>query len=94
MFSFRVIPDSGEAYNLEVTSRDIVFWEKIDRTHTVTRLENDPRMTDIYSVTHVAARRQGLFSGMLAEWETSVDLDPIIDNAPAPDPTQPGLSPG
>lgn len=92
MFSFRVTPDSGEAYDLEVTSRDIVFWEKIDRTHTVTRLENDPRMTDIYSVTHVAARRQGLFSGMLAEWETSVDLDTIPDpEDKASDPTQPGL---
>jgi hypothetical protein len=90
MFSFRVTPDSGEAYDLEVTSRDIVFWEKIDRTHTVTRLENDPRMTDIYSVTHVAARRQGLFSGMLAEWETAVDLDTIPEDK-APDPTQPGL---
>jgi hypothetical protein len=89
MFTFMVTPDGGEPYQLEVTSRDIVFWEKIDRTHTVTRLDNDPRMTDIYSVTHVAAKRQGLFQGLLAEWETSVDLDTVPEDKP-PDPTPPG----
>lgn len=93
MFTFRVTPDSGQPYDLEVTSRDIVFWEKIDRAHTVTRLENDPRMSDIYSVTHVAAKRKGLFSGLLAEWETSVDLAPA-EEPPNSDPTQPGQWPG
>lgn len=93
MFTFHVTPDSGEPYDLTVKSRDIVFWEKIDRTHTVTRLEHEPRITDIYSVTHVAAKRQGFFSGTLAEWETSVDLEepttqPVAEPA---DPTQPGL---
>jgi hypothetical protein len=92
MFTFKVTPDSGEPYDLTVKSRDIVFWEKIDRNHTVTRLENDPRITDIYSVTHVAAKRQGKFSGTLAEWEISVDLD-SVEEAPS-DPIQPGLSPG
>ena len=89
MFTFWVTPDSGEPYQLSVKSRDVAFWEKIDRTHTVTRLEQDPKMSDIYSVTHVAAKRQGFFSGPLAEWETSVDLDTVPDET-ASDPTQPG----
>lgn len=93
MFSFRVKPDSGEAYNLTVTSRDVVMWEKTDRSNRISRLENDPTITDLYSVTHIAARRQGMFHGSLAEWETSVDLDPITEEN-AQDPTQPGRLPG
>ncbi len=90
MFTFHVTPDSGESYDLTVKSRDVVMWEKIDRNHTITRLETQPCMADLYSVTHVAARRQGLFHGPLAEWETSVDLEPV-ENEHASDPTQPGL---
>lgn len=93
MFTFHVIPDSGEPYDLKVSSRDVVVWEKIDRNNTISRLENTPRMSDIYSVAHIAAKRQGLFQGVYAEWETCVDLETIPDPA-ATDPTQPGLSPG
>ncbi|MGH3986923.1 MAG: hypothetical protein ACRDTZ_06350 [Pseudonocardiaceae bacterium] len=89
MFTFRIIPDDGESYDLTVTSRDVVKWEKIDHTHTISRLEASPSITDLYSVTHVAAKRKGLFRGVLAEWETSVDLEPLADPA-ASDPTPPG----
>lgn len=93
MFTFRIIPDNAEPYDLTVTSRDVVMWEKIDRTHTISRLEASPSVSDLYSVTHVAAKRRGLFAGVLAEWETSVDLE-NIPNPAASDPTQPGPSPG
>jgi hypothetical protein len=91
MFTFKVTPDSGEPYELTVASRDVVMWEKIDRKHTISRLETEPSMTDLYSVTCVAAKRQGLFRGVLAEWETSVDLAPVVEEEDPSDPTQPGL---
>jgi hypothetical protein len=75
MLDVRIIPDSGEPYDLRVGTRDVVVWEKVDRLNTVTRLESDPKMTDLYAVSHIAAKRQGMFTGTLAEWETSVDLE-------------------
>lgn len=93
MFTFRVMPDVGEAYDLLVTSRDVVMWEKIDRSHRISRLENDPTISDLYSVTHIAARRKNMFHGSLAEWENTVDLVPITEEG-AQDPTQPGPYPG
>ena len=89
MFTFTVSPDNGEPYDLTVTSRDVVMWEKIDRNHTINRLETNPSMKDLYSVTHVAAKRRNLFPGVLAEWETSVDLEPKAPDPHASDPTQP-----
>jgi hypothetical protein len=93
MFTFRIFPDNGEPYDLKVTSRDVVMWEKMDRTHTISRLESAPSVADLYSVTHVAAKRRGMFAGVLAEWENAVDLEGIPDPH-ASDPTQPGHSPG
>jgi hypothetical protein len=89
MMTIRINPDSGESYDLVVGSRDIVVWEKIDRNNNMARLEADPRMSDMYSVSHIAARRQGKFVGTLAEWETSVDLDLDVNGADST-PTQPG----
>jgi hypothetical protein len=90
MMEVRVVPDSGEPYVLKIGSRDVVAWEKIDRRNTMTRLDSDPKMADIYSVSHLAAKRRGLFTGTLAEWETAVDLELDFTKPEELDPTQPG----
>jgi hypothetical protein len=89
MFAFRITPVKGEPYDLTVTSRDILVWERNDVTNRMSRLENDPTFADLYSVTHIAAQRQGMFDGVLAAWETTVDLMPIPNTEPM-DPTRPG----
>lgn len=89
MFTFRVKPDIGEPFDLTVSSRDVVMWEKMDRNNTITRLEANPSMVDLYWVTHIAAKRQNLFPGVLAEWENSVDLEPLDSDLKSSDPTRP-----
>lgn len=86
MINLKVMPDDGEAFDLTATTRDIAKWERITKGASFAGLQNDMKITNVYQVSHIAAVRLGLFSGTLAEWQESVDLD-ILDSD-EPDPTQ------
>lgn len=77
MFTFRVLPDSGEPYELVARSRDVVTWEKGGRGRSLGKFAENPAMGDLYALAHAAALRQGQFAGPLTEFEQSVDVELI-----------------
>lgn len=84
MYTFKISPDNGEPFEARATSRDIVMWEKTGKGRSITKLGEDPQMTEMYVIAFYASRRLGLFGGTIQEFESSVDLD--FDVEP-PDPT-------
>lgn len=76
MFTFTVTPDEGKPYEVVATSRDIVLWEKLHKDNSLKKLESNLRMTDMYSLCAVAARRQGKFEGTVAEFADQADIQP------------------
>jgi hypothetical protein len=87
MFRVKVIPEDGEPYEVKTTTRDIAQWERRNKGASFAGLQADMHMTDLYKVTHLAAVRQGQFTGSLNDFENMVDLD-ILDSEDEPDPTQ------
>jgi hypothetical protein len=91
MFTFTVHPDGAEPYEATATARDIVMWEKVAKGRSLGKLGDNPSMSDLYSLAHVASRRLGLYAGSLADFETGVDLEFQSAADEAADPTRPGL---
>lgn len=91
-WTFEVRPDDGEPYRVTAHSRDILTWEKAGKGRSLGELANNPSLGAFYGLAYFAARRQGLFTGTLAEFEQQVDLEPLDDeeDEEAPDPTRPG----
>lgn len=73
MFAFEVAPDGGEPYRVEATSRDISHWERVTKGASLARLEQ-PRMSDLEAIAHVASVRRGLYDGSLADFRASCDV--------------------
>lgn len=96
MIKFRVKPEGGEPYELVATSRDVFTWERTNRTnHVFADLAEHQSMRDMYEVAHCAAQRLGLFTGTLADFQDTCDLEEMEGNAQtAVDPTQPAQSAG
>jgi hypothetical protein len=92
MFDFTITPDNEPEYFLTASSRDVLMWEKGNRNRSFQALLTNRSFADLYSLAHLASRRQGLFTGTLAEFEESCDLkggrDDQADEG-EPDPTQP-----
>lgn len=93
-WTFEVRPDDGEPYRVTAHSRDILTWEKAGKGRSLGELAQNPSLGAFYGLAYFAARRQGLFTGTLAEFEQQVDLEPLDDeeDEEAPDPTRPGPS--
>lgn len=81
MFTFTVKPDSAEEFEVTATSRDVVRWEKTGKGRSLGRFSDNPTMTDLYSLAHGAALRQGLWAGPVAEFEQSVDVELHSDDS-------------
>lgn len=89
MIEFTVKPDGGDEYQVTATSRDVYVWEKITKSH-MGQLQGNVSMTAMYSLAHLASKRQQLYSGTLDEFTESCDLD--FDDTTEPDPTSPEAS--
>lgn len=89
MIEFTVVPDNGDQYQLTAGSRDIVLWEKAHRGASFSQIKDNLTMTALYQIAHVAARRQGTFTGTLDEFEQQNEL--VFTDSDEPDPTQPAL---
>jgi hypothetical protein len=89
MMTFKVIPDGGEPYQVTAHSRDVLVWEKSGKGRTFSQLADHLSMTDMYGLAFVAARRQGMFSGTLQDFEQSADMMPVDvdEDDEDPDPT-------
>ncbi|MFC6156148.1 hypothetical protein [Kribbella jiaozuonensis] len=96
MFTFKVVPDNGDEFVIKAGTRDVLVWEKTNKGKSYAQLLRDPNLTDYYKLSHIAAKRQGLFTGSLKDWEDQHELDLSFDDEAAdeePDPTQSGPSP-
>lgn len=93
MFRVKVIPDNGSApYEVVAEARDVLLWERSGRDRAFADLTDRMRMVDIYSLMHVAAKRQGRFDGSLEMFENDVNLELLkpTEDDEAPDPTDRG----
>lgn len=88
MFTFTVKPDGGETFTVTATTRDVLIWEKADPKRSFADFTRGVSLEDMYTLAHTAARRQNLYPGTLAEFETSVDLE-FEQEVEAEDPTPP-----
>lgn len=84
---FRVIPDNGEPYVVVAGARDVTWWEKTTPGAAMAQLSQGLKLSDLYKIAWIAARRQSMFAGDLKEFEATCELE--FEEAPEPDPTQP-----
>lgn len=90
MYEFRVIPDHADPFDLTVSSRDVLLWERTGKGKYAAKLAETGSYSDFYSIAYIAARRQGLWEGTREEFEQQCDIELSDDeeDAPAVDPTQ------
>ncbi|MFF5992581.1 hypothetical protein [Prauserella flavalba] len=86
MIDFKIRPDGGEPYEVKATTRDILNWEKTTKGASLKQLMENLHTADLYKVAFFAATRAGKFTGVLQDFELSVDLDFEIEEEK--DPTQ------
>lgn len=94
MITLKITPDDGPPYTVTATARDVLAWEKTTAGNkSFVDLINEPTLTDLYRVAHLACWRQGLFTGTQKEFEASCEVAGGVEDE-EPDPTGPGASPG
>lgn len=92
MFTIRVTPDDGPAYEVPAGTRDVYMWEKTGKGRSVGQLQGEGMsISALYELTHLAARRQHMTTESLDDFVKHNDIDPIEDDD-EPDPTQSGAS--
>lgn len=91
MFKVEVRPDGAEPFEVEVTTRDSLKWERARKGRSINQFSEAPTMDALYSLTYVAVQRDGRFSGDIREFEESCDLERRDDteDSDEADPTQP-----
>lgn len=94
--------DDGREVEVTAGPRDQLAWEKTAQNRSLSQLiGGELRVSDLYSLAHAAAKRQGLYTGSLKDLEESADVEyghsSKGEDAPAKDvadenPTQSGPS--
>jgi hypothetical protein len=91
MFTFDLRPDGGDEVRVTATSRDISRWERLGKDRSLSRLEDNARMSDLEEIAHLAAQRHGHFAGTIADFREQVDVVPVApDQVEEAGPTQSG----
>lgn len=92
MIPLRVIPDEGDPIDIDVTSRDVLRWERSGRGKTLKSFEQNPTMAAMYELAHTHLLRTKQFAGDLDELMATVDIEELADEAEegegSADPTQ------
>jgi len=75
VFTFTLTDEAGEATEVKADSRDVLVWEKTSRSNErYVELLTELSMTKLYRLAHIAAKREGVFTGKLADFETTYVL--------------------
>lgn len=75
MFTFKLTDEAGESTEVQADSRDVLVWEKTSRSNErYVELLTELSMVKLYRLAHIAAKRQSVFSGKLADFETTYVL--------------------
>jgi hypothetical protein len=88
MLDVTLTPDDGDTISLHVDSRDVYRWEKCSRGKKSMVDLQQPSMTDMYELAHIACKRKAIFDGTLEEFIDAYAID-IDGEAPDVDPTEP-----
>jgi len=96
MMRLEVTPEDGtDPYELVVTSRDFMIWERTGKNRTFQSFMENISAVGLYELSHITARREGLFTGSLSEWQEAVFVNSVrpkpedeMDEEPAEDPTR------
>ena len=95
MFKFKLQADDGEQLEFPAGTRDVVVWEKASKDRSMAKLLADLKLADMYAIANIAARRQQLHNGTLAEFEAKFDIvSDLFSIEEEPDPTRQGPSTG
>lgn len=92
MITFEITEvESGETTELKADSRDVLVWEKTSRSNeTYIELITGMSMAKFYRLAHIAAKRQEVFTGKLADFENAYLLTLPVEEEVVPtqgDPT-------
>lgn len=79
MFRFKITPEDGNPYELVASSRDVLQWERRNKGASMSRLQAEMRMTDVYKIAYFAATRQNGYPGTEADFTDEVDLELLDD---------------
>jgi hypothetical protein len=95
MFNFTVTPDDGEAFHGKAGMRDVLQWEKTNRSKRVlSDLQNGFALADGYHIAWLACRRQGLVDASMTQDQFERTCEVSFDSEEEQDPTQPEASTG
>lgn len=76
MFTFTITDESGEATEVKADSRDVLVWEKTSKSNErYIDLLTEMSMVKFYRLAHIAAKRQGVVTGPLKDFETDYLLE-------------------
>lgn len=75
MFTVTVKPDGGEPFDVDVTTRDGLRWERARKGRSIAQFSDNPTIGDLYSLTFVAVQRDGRYGGDIRQFEEECDLD-------------------
>jgi hypothetical protein len=90
VFTFKLTDEAGEETTLKADSRDVLVWEKTSRSNErYMDLLTEMSMVKFYRLAHIAAKRQAVFTGKLADFETAYVLGIETEEV---DPTTAGAS--
>jgi hypothetical protein len=64
VIDLKVIPDDGDPYVLNVTSRDVMGWERVTKGASFQSLGETLNFTHLYALGHRAAKRTRVFDGV------------------------------
>lgn len=93
--TIKITPDDGEPYELKVTARDALLWERTGKDNpSILAYLSYPSMIEAYRLAHIVAKREQRFDGSLKEFEASHELALVtmMSADEEPDPTQSAAS--
>lgn len=76
MFNITVTPDNGNPYEVSVSQRDVLKWEKADSSRSISRAQEEGlRLADLYELAYHASVRTNNFKGTQAKFENEHELE-------------------
>ncbi|PZG14419.1 hypothetical protein C1I95_21750 [Micromonospora craterilacus] len=83
MFEFELTFDDrpDERVKIAAGSRDVLMWEKTTKGASMSKLEQELKITDLYTIAWFAAKRLGHFDGKLIEFQAGVELELLDDKS-------------
>ena len=92
-----ITPDDGEPFELKVTARDALMWERTGKDNpSILAYLSYPSMIEAYRLAHIVAKRERQYDGSLRDFEQTHELSitTMMSADPEPDPTEAAPSTG